>query len=289
MSAAEQFQGIVRARTAAARSLVNALNFVNERYSEKQLADSWLHFIETEKEILPFGWYQPPPSGMSVLIGKSPTFERLAYRSLREEENFPSEHIAWEEGAVLYPYFSAIDRDSRMIGDHVATYYGGYNRVIRDLMRSVYALNWKIIDAVRVGMSYAELYDLASELIGRAGAENNTYSISGGRASDIGHTVPFFGDTSSAFYAKDDSESLCKSIAGARHFVGASNKDLIEKNSAFTIEPQVILSGMPMVSFHMIVVLLDGTRYVVEKFTEIFDLFGMHDWIYSDLRRTELS
>ena len=191
-SATPKTAAIVRARQAAAGSLVETLRQLPSGYSEKMLAEQWLAEIARLKTVLPFGWYQPPPAGMSVLIANPPSYERLAYKSLREEVNWPSATVHNTEHSILYPYYSAIDRETGLIGDFVATFYGGSDKLVRDWMREVYLATLKIIGCARPGLKFSELFHFAEEITKSLGASNNTYSLSGGLSSDIGHTVPWF-------------------------------------------------------------------------------------------------
>lgn len=287
-----QLKGIVRARSAAAHSLISALNASGSRFSEKTLSDNWLRFIQKEKYLFPFGWYQPPPAGLSVLIGTPPDYDRLAYRSLRDPLNFPSQNHSSDGNAIIYPYFSAIDRKSGMIGDHVATYYQGDDPGIREWMQQGYYLTKEIADSARAGMKISDLYHIATQLLSRINALNNTFSQSGGLSSDIGHSIPFFGQkTLPAEFQNENADPLLLShaLAEQRFFINAENHGIIESSCAFTIEPQLIVEGYPMASFHMIVVFVEKEKYIVEKFKDIFEVFGIDKWLYKSAYRSALS
>lgn len=277
------FKGIVRARSAAVRTLADAISSLHKTYTEHDLAERWLQFIRNDNTVFPFGWYQPPPNGISVLIGTPPHYERLKYRSLRDPENFPSLQNVYTPDSIIYPYFSAIDKMTMMIGDHVGTYYSGSDTTIREWIRQAYYTTKGIVSHVRPGMQFSELYDRAASIIKTIGAQNNTFSISGGLAADIGHTIPFFGEklpnqiTNTS--KNPDNIEIAKTLSSERKFVSKSNTDIIKNFCAFTIEPQLINSSMPMASFHFIVTIIDGEVKIVEEFRNIFDLFGMNTWI----------
>ena len=129
------FEGIVRARSAAARTLTAAILKSQQTYTEHDLAEGWLQFIRNDNNIFPFGWYQPPPHGISVLIGTPPHYERLNYKSLRDSDKFPSSQHILTPNSIVYPYFSPIDRETMMIGDHVGSYYSGHNLTTREWIR----------------------------------------------------------------------------------------------------------------------------------------------------------
>lgn len=277
------FEGIVRARSAAARTLTAAISNSQQTYTEHDLAESWLQVIRNDNTIFPFGWYQPPPHGISVLIGTPPHYERLNYKSLRDSENFPSLQHIYTSNSIIYPYFSAIDKKTMMIGDHVGTYYSCSNASIREWIKQAYHTTKDIIAHVKPGIQFSDFYDNATAIIKTIGAQNNTFSISGGLAADIGHTIPFFGsplpDTIINASQTINQIDIAKTIASERKFVSKTNTDYIMRTCAFTIEPQLTNDSMPMASFHFIVVLIDGEIYVVEKFRNIFDAFKMTEWI----------
>lgn len=283
MTQLDQLEGIVRARSAAASSLLAVLRQLDNSYTEKSLANAWLGSLRNNRTILPFGWYQPPPSGISVLIGSPPNYDRLNYRSLRDPDAFPSDRIRMSRESILYPYFSAVDRATVMIGDHVATYYGGRDLHIRDAMKAVYSYIMSIAEYSKVGMKFSEVYEYASSTLDKLDAKNNIYNTGGGTSFDVGHTIPYFGRALPGELLDTDKRSaanIAKVLARARNFVSKENCGLIEPSCAFTIEPQVVIDAMPMISFHVIIVFVDGEKYFVEKFKDIFELFGMCEWIY---------
>jgi hypothetical protein len=288
MSFEQQTEGVVRARSRAADTLLTALKMLEGAFTEKQLADSWIDAISRDNDLLPFGWYQPPPNGMSVMIAKEQPFARLNYMSLRDEINWPSEKIRYSQGSILYPYFSAIDRKTLMIGDYVGTFYNGADVTIRDWIRDVYHTTCKIVDNIRFGMSFSEIFSISENQMSTLGARNNTFSLSGGLASDIGHTVPLFGEeTESIELYKIRSmspEDLSKFIADQRQFISGKSSFTINKPCAFTIEPQFLLEGLPMASFHMIVIISNTSKLVVEKFRRGFEYFGMDRWIGAEAK-----
>lgn len=276
-------QGILRARKAAAATLVAALRSLPSNFTELDLATAWLRNIASCDDLLPFGWYQPPPHGMSVLIAHSPSFERLTYQSLRDEENWPSASVASDDCAMLYPYFSAIDRETAMIGDFVGTFYSGDRPDVREWMAEVLGATLRIASHAKVGRPFSELFEYAASVMGSLGAKNNTFSASGGLASDIGHTVPGFGEPSSHDFCsrvlKQSPSDIARTLASARTFVSQNNHERISPDCAFTIEPQLLIDGLPMASFHVIVIFADGQRSIVHEFEDVFEHFGMNDWI----------
>ncbi|MFD2111319.1 hypothetical protein [Thiorhodococcus fuscus] len=281
MNATTRLEAIIHARDASATTLLEALQELGMHFTEQHLADKWLQYIKTKTSIHPFGWYSPPPNGVSVLIGEPDDFNRLEYQSLRDQCNWPSPDVYFNQNTVLYPYFSAVDRATKMIGDHVATYYSGRDPNIRQWYRAVYEATRQIALSVNIGMTFSELHSLAEEKLLTLGAKNNTYSLTGGLAADIGHTIPYFSTGAPPDgQTMEDARSIASLIGGGREFISKSSEYIISDSCAFTIEPQAVTAGLPMCSFHMIVAYVNGEFFLIEKFKRLFEFFGMADWIY---------
>jgi hypothetical protein len=274
--------GIVRARRAAAKTLLASLEVVGDGFSEADLAKAWHTEVARTPSLRPFGWYQPPPSGISVLIGKPPSFDRLRYESLREPVNWPSTAVTYGSDSILYPYLSAIDSDTGMIGDFVGTFYAGQNREVRSWLAAVYDITLRIAKFAEVGMRIREVHAHAVNLMDSLGGRNNTVSLSGGTAAgaDVGHTIPGYGLESPIWAGPDvPVDGAVEGIAGARTFVDKTNEATIDDRTAFTIEPQLLRDDLPMASFHIIVAFSAGGKHIVQEFDDVFEYFGMSSWI----------
>ena len=279
MSAYDNLNGIVRARRAVGRSLIAALSTLEGNWSEIELSQAWMLQLRKETTILPFGWYQPPPCGMTVLIGNPSLYDRLSYQSLRHPENFPSGYL-FEDESILYAYFSAVDKSTLMIGDQVGTFYKGNNNSIKSWISEAYSTVKRISCLPKHDMLYSDFFHLTNEILSNIGAKNNTFSISGGLASDVGHSIPFFSEPDRKLdWSYHSQEEICNIISGGRAFIGPKNRDRMTSPCAFTIEPQMIVDGMPMASFHMIISIIDGDVVVIDEFQDIFQYFGMDHWI----------
>lgn len=277
-----RIRGIQRARRAAAVTLLETLKSTEMPYAEKDIETGWLRELRRRPELFPFGWYQPPPNGISVLIGSPPGYERLEYDSLREKGNWPSDQVRSSAESVLYPYLSAIDRRTGMIGDFVGTFYGGKNAALREWIADVYHGTLKIADFAKPGKRLNEVYAFAQSVMSSLGGRNNTLSLTAGSdlGADIGHTIPGYAAAPSQWDVSNvDQNKLVQMIAGAREFVSATNEHTIDGATAFTIEPQMIRPGLPMASFHMIVAFDGADRVIIEEFDDLFEFFGMDDWI----------
>jgi hypothetical protein len=278
----DKARGIIRARRAAAGTLYSALGQVGRDFTEASLAECWLREAKNSDDILPFGWYQPPPDGISVLVGQPPSFDRLQFGSLREQINWPSASVRYDNSSVLYPYLSAVDRRTGMIGDFVGTFYAGSDREVRSWIAAVYDVTLRIANFAAVGQQISEVYEFARTELESLGGHNNTLSMSGGTdvGADIGHTVPGYDDIEVPWHRPGASVSdVVHEVAATRRFISSANDARINKETAFTIEPQILQPGLPMASFHVIVAFVGQEKYVVEEFDQLFDFFGMISWI----------
>ncbi|MDP9191114.1 MAG: hypothetical protein M3P06_05370 [Acidobacteriota bacterium] len=272
----ERVDAVVRARRAASSSLLKALLALPAQFSEADLALRWLSEIKHDPLIRESGWYVPPPNGMSVLIGNPPDYGRLRYNSLREPHNWPNTDVRYSEDSVLYPYFSAVDRETFLIGDFVGTFYGGPDPAIRAWIAAAYKITMDIAAFIQPGQRVSDIFNFAAESFAALGAANNTYSQSGGLASDIGHTIPWFDCDATPLQGNDQNDTdVAKLIANARSFVSRDNHTVLSETFGLTIEPQLVAPGLPMASFHIIVLVANGRKTVVTEFGALFEHFGM--------------
>jgi hypothetical protein len=279
----DRVKAIRRSRRAAASTLRNAILDLESKYTEAELASRWMARVRHEQDILPFGWYQPPPDGVSVLIGKAPEYARLNYGSLRDEANWPSPTVSMSPEAIVYPYFSAVDKRTGMIGDFVGTFYSGPDPTIRSWISEVYAMTMRIVEFATIGNTISDVYDFAQVSVSSLGGTNNTLSLTkgGSLGADIGHTVPGFSGAAAGWLPRVPSrQEAARKISAGRSFVNAENDARIDDGTAFTIEPQVVRRRLPMVSFHVIVAFAGGEKHVIDEFAPLFDLFNMTSWLY---------
>ncbi|GBE29036.1 hypothetical protein BMS3Bbin04_00043 [bacterium BMS3Bbin04] len=282
----KKVEAVVRARRAAANTLLSAHQmFSSESFSEKQLADAWMEKIKENSIIRSCGWYSPPPHGMSVLIGNPPQYSRLRYNSLREAENWPSSQIHYSNTSILYPYYSAVDRETLLIGDFVGTFYRGQDPAIRDWIKTAYKLTLKIAEYVQPGRRVSDIYNFAQDRFRSLDASNNTYSQSGVSASDIGHSIPGIGQDSGNWdwvSADLTDKEVASRLADARWFISKENNRVLGSDFGLTIEPQLIVPEFPMASFHVIVLVASGKKKIVTEFDSLFEYFGMSELMQSE-------
>src|SRR5690349_14012743 len=87
------YEAVLHARRCAAKSLASALRTAAGHFTELSLHRAWIEQINLTKEFAPVGWYLPPPSGYSLLIGTPPDYDRLNFVSLRSEPRWPRDDI----------------------------------------------------------------------------------------------------------------------------------------------------------------------------------------------------
>lgn len=273
-----KIEAIVRARRTTANTLLSALKMLpQEGFSEKQLADKWMNKIQENPIIRNCGWYLPPPNGMSILIGNAPNYDRLRYNSLRESENWPSSQIIYSNSSIIYPYFSAVDRDTLLIGDFVGTFYRGNDLNIRNWIKTAFKLTLQIANFIQPGQRVSDIYNFAQEVFNSLGVSNNTYSQSGGLAADIGHSIPGLVDNWEIISTGSSNEDIALLVSKGRWFISKENNTVLGNDFGLTIEPQLITSELPMASFHVLVLVANGKKTIVTEFDSLFEYFGMSE------------
>lgn len=282
----ERIEAIRQTRRVAAASLVRALASFETRPSELAVCQKWQELIRLCPDIEANGWYQPPPGGVIALIGQPDGFTRISYDSLRNSRHWPSDDIYLFDDSILYSYCSPIHRPTGMIGDIAVTLYRGKNSLIRDGLSRIMDVTARIVKHVAVGMSFSELYDYALGVIQEAGMRNFTYSVSDLHGSDIGHTVPWvseiYPENVIAWLRNPSSTGIIQLIRDGRSFIHSQNFELIMPTAAFTLEPRLSVGDLPPMGFHVIVIIVDGVKVVCSEFKQLFELFGMDQYLPHD-------
>src|SRR4051812_18542827 len=89
---------IINTRKLGATIFVNALTNL-DGLSELAIKEKLVSEIKKHNEIFPDGWYNPPPSGIAVILDQKP-FKRLLYDSLRNPIFWPQENLCLEKETV---------------------------------------------------------------------------------------------------------------------------------------------------------------------------------------------
>ena len=129
------------------------------QFSEVQLCDNWLAKIRTHKNIFPDGWYTPPPHGVIVLFGTDDDIKRVSTASMRPQEFWPNDDIFFDKNkGIMFLYFSAVDKQTGIIGDFGMSLYFGKIQKIKDHLKLCFELDKKIFDYAQVGMRLCQLF-----------------------------------------------------------------------------------------------------------------------------------
>lgn len=225
------------------------------------------------------GWYMPPPHGIIVAIGHPPDYSGLFHPSFRAEESWPSAGTRLDRESVLYAYSSPVHLPTGLIGDTGCPLYRGTDNAVHAQLQSVWNVTFAIVEEIKLGMSFVDLYPIAARLLDEAGLTNNVYSVNDNVHVNIGHTIPF---TDQPLTAADRDvidngtpNQLADLVSSSRKFLNAVEPLEITEDLAFTVEPRVNAPGMPSLSFHVTVGFENGKRVAVTEFEPLFELFGM--------------
>lgn len=279
--------GIVkRTRESAARALADTLRN-SQASSERTICDRWLTTLSATPSINPDGWYQPPPKGVSVLIGcPDDTFARMHYDSLRNPVYWASDQITLRDDCLIYAYASPIDRATGLIGDIGVTLYRGTEQPIRDHLRTCLEMSARIARFSEVGMELREVFNYAQTQLEALNLSNSASSFGSG-TPNIGHTIPWtYGDYSDAARQSvegADASALRASITSHRTFVNAAATLRIQPTMAFTVEPQIISPAAPLCSYHLIVTFEKGQRSILGSFKALFETLDMNSYMQDAL------
>jgi hypothetical protein len=269
---------IERARSLGAQCFLETFGGENpwdSRLTESDIAQRWLGHMKRCSDLLPGGWYQPPPGGLAVLIGEAPKFKRLEYESLRDESSWPRNDIPLLPGSLVYAYASPVDRETGLIGDLGFTLYSGPDERLQEYLRTCLRVTLDVARYAEPGMALCDLYTYADSRITGAGFRNQTPSSTDPGAMNVGHTVPWSYPSGAPDVDLSDMVSLRDQIRTSRLFLNSRNTTPIGRDMTFTVEPRFISDNYPMCGYHVIVSFTDGVRDISTCFREIFEQFGM--------------
>ncbi len=266
---------IIETRKTTANIFVKSLVDLDGK-SEIEIKEKILSEIRNHSELFPTGWYDPPPSGVCVLLAQKP-FKRLQFDTLRKSEYWPNNNSLFKKETVGIIYFSPVDRKTKMIGDIGFTIYNGNNEEIKKHIKDCYNT---IAKHAEVGVKFSELCAFTEKLF------HNKLKIikwitlysDPSRTNDInlGHTVP--GSFEKNFYFENTFKEIKETIRTNRVFINETGNFIIPETCAFTIEARMIdikKEYFPGVYFHFIVCFDKGKKTILENFSKIFSTVGM--------------
>jgi hypothetical protein len=243
--------------------------------SEVEIREKILLEIKNHSEIFSEGWYNPPSSGIAVLLDKRP-FERLEYTSLRDSDFWPQKDLRFEEESIGMIFFSPVNRKTNMIGDIGFTLYTGNNKEIKKHIKKSYETIFQIAKNAQVSMTFSELCSFADNLL------KDHFKIvkwvtrnSDPKGMNFGHTIP--GSYEKINFGKSF-EEVKNTITKGRIYIKETENFKIPETCAFTVESRlkdINKPHLPSVYFHFIVCFNKGKKTILENFSEIFKTVGM--------------
>jgi hypothetical protein len=276
-------------RKRASDALYRALQKVwgtNKPISEALVRDEWLLELRKDENLLPDGWYEPPPHGMAVLFGtdEEGKTNRVNFMSLRDEKNWPKEEVLLDrERGIIAVYASPVDKKTGIIGDFGMTIYLGKNPEIIAHLQACYALNQETFRQVKSGVEFNTLYHFTIERMKGKGLSNDVETRTVQSAGNIGHTIPgSYEDWTPIERQIIQSQHMVEIknlISQKRKYVNGEESFRVRNGMAFSIESRPRVRGkphIPMTLFHQIcLVHEDGKKELLSDFEEIFKLMGM--------------
>lgn len=280
-------------RNMAAQSCLRTIQFAlhsTKKVSELQFRNRWYKELARIKSINPSGWYDPPEYGMGVLFGTQKDISRVNYTNLRNKECWPQLNKYFcNENGVGYLFASpfAILDNIPIIGDFGLSYYIGTNESIREHFRKCHTIITRLINDIRIGMTFGELYQYVLKIIKENRLINTITSTTDPTGTDIGHTIPFIDEEPSdqlkSAVLNGDESKIHSLISKTRRFINAQEDYIISNNCAFTFEPRLIPdddSEGPMYSFHTIIQMDEGKKMTIGNFDGVINELGMK-WLYN--------
>ena len=278
-------------REKAAESCLGALETVfnsSKKIYEIEFKDLWLNELSKYSNIEKDGWYDHPPSGIAVLFSDGSNLDRVNYSNLRPEKYWPRDDIYFDPKGLGYLFASpySIINNIPIIGDFGFTYYLGKTQKIKNHFKKCFEVLDRLIDNIKIGLIFKELYAISAEIIARNNLKNHIVGTTDKAITDFGHTIPFIdrdpNSTEQSDINSGDLEKIHKVISQARIFSSSVENYAISENCAFTFEPRFISStdsSLPMFSFHTIIQFVAGKKIVLSNMDKIIKILKM-EWIY---------
>lgn len=267
---ADLINTIIKTRGLAADIFVKAL--VNlDGLSELEIKEKIVSEIKNHTEIFPDGWYNPPPSGIAVILDQKP-FKRLQYDNLRKPVFWPQKNLHFEKESVGMIYFSPIDCKTGMVGDIGFTIYRGADEKIKEHLKKSYENILEIAKHTKVGMEFCQICSFASNLFKNKFKITKWTTISSPNLSmNLGHSIPGSFENNLAF--GNSFEKIKETIRTNRVHINEAEHFKIPETCAFTIESRLEdlnNPDIPSAYFHFIVCFKNGQKTILENYSQIF-------------------
>jgi hypothetical protein len=280
-------ESVCRTRKVAAATLAGILTYDLTGQTESGIRDRWLKALQDVPHLMREGWYQPPPKGLSILIGVPPRYERIRYRSLRDEMTWPRTDVCPTADSLLFAYASPVNMSTSMIGDLAISLYGGNDQSLREHLSNAFEVTARVTEFAAVGMEFRELYAYGARLINETGQANSYFSlVSHTGLPDVGHTAPWsFGDyprEAARAIESGDPSLTARTIAEARLFISNTELTRIEATMAFSVETRVAHLRLPVACFHVWVIFINGRKTICSGFGPLLELFRMDEYLTTE-------
>lgn len=240
------------ARSVAIRALDATLRALRGRdVTELDVKNEWLARMTENSSIVADGWYDPPPSGITVLAADSSDPHRISFETLRKQQWWPSSRqVVWED-ALLYFYCSPVDRTSGVIGDLAVTLYFGRDPALRQhLTRAREALR-AVVSLLGIIDRSRDLFRAAEREFAERGFRNAVVSYTDVTPLDLGHSV-----TSAPPYQFEPGTDEWKNhLRTTRLFINDVSDWPLTSVDQFTVEPQLVSRSddrLPQVTHHVL-------------------------------------
>jgi hypothetical protein len=269
---------IAATRRAAVKSLCQVLTAgLEANLSEQEIRDRWHAGLQANPKLLSEGWYAPPPHGIIVVIGSPEDgFSRNGTPSFRGQQAWPSAERWLKQESLLTVYASPIDRDTGLIGDIMATIYWGQDAALQQHIRNARQITEAIVEKAEAGMSFKDLYQIATGIIEQQGMSNAIVGVNDPTGTNIGHTIPWSTEPPSAaeqeILNSGDSKAIAALISGKRIFINSAESYEIPETGAFSVEPRLSTDGQPAIGYHIVVAFDQGRKHVINELEPLLRL-----------------
>jgi hypothetical protein len=243
-------------RSIAARTFADVLGRLRREagVSERRFAQEWFNLQSKSGNLIPNGWYQPPPNGISILAGPATSSSRINFDSLRGVDSWPSDNIIdWDEGC-LYGYCSPVERSSGRPGDFAVTLYFGTDPDVRAHFRRAYRTMADVLALIDASMTSQQFFHASNATFRGAGFQNYARRSEDPASYDVGHSLPTVGEDLSKL--TDLGETSGNAIDHGRRFLDPVTDWVLSYEDQVAVVAKLrsfIDPSLPQVSFQYIV------------------------------------
>jgi hypothetical protein len=251
--------------------------------TEREIASQLSTRFSQERDLAPSGWYDPPPGGIAVLIGRESDRNRLRFDTLRNKNYWPGDSIRLEPNSCIAIYVSPFDWRRGILGDYGLTVHHGNDTKVLAHLRRCYQTICQAAEKIEQGMELREIYGVAKGLFKANGLNNNrTTTDTDPFGTNLGHTVPFTYEPptrdEAVLISSRDQSRMNDLIRQKRLFINGAEKFKIPANIALTFEARLdddADTSLPNCFYHLLVTFIDGRRKIFADFEAAAKAVGM--------------